>query len=63
MTKTTIKETIEKYDNNGQIIEKITREEITEDENITVYPETPNTPYAPLYPYYSYTNIGDFKTN
>lgn len=41
MVKTTIIETTEKYDENGKLLEKITREETTEDN--TVY----NTPTYP----------------
>lgn len=42
MIKTKIIETTEKYDENGKLIEKITREETTEDDE-TRYPySTPN---------------------
>ncbi len=33
MVKTTIKETTEKYDKDGKLLEKITREETTEDDS------------------------------
>lgn len=38
MTKTKIVETTEKYDENGKLVEKITREETTED-NRVYYPQ------------------------
>jgi hypothetical protein len=44
MIKTTIKETTEKFDENGKLVEKITREETSEDN--TVY-NTPVYPYNP----------------
>ena len=46
MIKTTIKETIEKYDKDGKIVEKIIREETTEDDETKrpfIHPDT--TPY------------------
>lgn len=46
MVKTTIKETTEKYDENGKLVEKITREETTEDD--TVYHPSYTTPVTPL---------------
>lgn len=49
MIKTTIKETTEKYDKDGKIVEKIIREETTEDDETKrpfIYPSiTPNSPY------------------
>lgn len=45
MVKTKITETTEKYDENGKLVEKITREETTEDD--TVYYPQYTTP-APL---------------
>lgn len=42
MIKTKIKEITEKYDKDGKLVEKITREETTEDD--TVY--TPSTPWT-----------------
>lgn len=52
MIKTTIKETTEKYDKDGKIVEKIIREETTEDDETKrpfIYPSTTpyNTPYMP----------------
>lgn len=44
MIKTHIVETTEKYDTNGKLVEKITREETTEDDE-TRYPVT-TTPYV-----------------
>lgn len=42
MVKTKIVETTEKYDKDGKLVEKVTREETTEDD--TVY--TPSTPWT-----------------
>mgnify|MGYP000976645894 CR=1 FL=1 len=42
MVKTKIIETTEKYDDNGKLIEKVTREETSEDD--TVYTPIVNTP-------------------
>lgn len=44
MTKTKIVETTEKYDENGKLVEKITREETTEDDTV-YYPNRPT--YVP----------------
>lgn len=44
MVKTKIVETTEKYDEDGKLVEKITREETSEDD--TVY--SPSTPWIPL---------------
>lgn len=47
MIRTKIIETTEKYDKDGKLVEKITREETTEDDE-TRYPITPYTvPYNP----------------
>lgn len=45
MIKTKIVETTEKYDENGKLVEKITREETTEDDE-TRYPITTTTPWV-----------------
>ena len=48
MIKTTIKETIEKYDKDGNLLEKIVREETTDDDENRhpfIYPNV--TPYSP----------------
>ena len=57
MVKTTIKEVTEKFDKNGTLIERLTREEFVEDDencgvaNITLpTPTTPITPYTPVTP-------------
>lgn len=57
MVKTTIKEVTEKFDKNGTLIERLTREEFVEDDencgvvNITSpTPATPTTPYTPVTP-------------
>lgn len=50
MIKTKIVETTEKYDENGKLIEKITREETTEDDE-TRYPITTTTPWVTPYIY------------
>lgn len=50
MIKTKIIETTEKYDENGTLIEKITREETTEDDETrypVVVPSVPNKPWEP----------------
>ena len=48
MIKTKIVETTEKYDKDGNLVEKITREETTEDDE-TRYPVTPTIePYNPI---------------
>ena len=48
MIKTKIVETTEKYDKDGNLVEKITREETTEDDEIR-YPVTPTIePYNPI---------------
>ena len=47
MIKKTIKETIEKYDGDGKLVEKITREE-TESDDETRYPlQSPTYPWNP----------------
>ena len=46
MVKTKIVETTEKYDENGKLVEKITREETSEDD--TIYYPTYATPVTPL---------------
>ena len=52
MIKRTIKETTEKYDKDGKLIEKITREE-TETDNKARYPlQNPTHPWNPNVPYY-----------
>lgn len=48
MIKTKIVETTEKYDKDGNLVEKITREEATEDDE-TRYPVNP-LPYEPYNP-------------
>ena len=48
MIKTKIVETTEKYDKDGNLVEKITREETTEDDE-TRYPVT-QLPYEPYNP-------------
>lgn len=48
MIKRTLKETIEKYDKDGKLVEKITREE-TESDDETRYPL--QTPAYPSYPW------------
>ena len=48
MIKTKIIETTEKYDKDGKLVEKITREETTEDDE-TRFPATP-LPYEPYNP-------------
>lgn len=48
MIKTKIVETTEKYDKDGKLVEKITREETTEDDE-TRFPATP-LPYEPYNP-------------
>ena len=48
MIKTKIVETTEKYDKNGNLVEKIIREETTEDDE-TRFPATP-LPYEPYNP-------------
>ena len=50
MIKTKIVETTEKYDENGKLIEKITREETTEDDE-TRSPITTTTPWVQPYVY------------
>lgn len=62
MVKTTIKEVTEKFDKNGTLIEKLTREEFVEDdENCGVInipsptittPATPYTPATPINPWH-----------
>lgn len=59
MVKTTIKEITEKFDKNGTLIERLTREEFVEDDEncgvvgttlpITTTPYTPTTPINPWY--------------
>lgn len=51
MVKTKIVETTEKYDENGNLVEKITREETTEDDTIhpSNSPSITSLPYAQLY--------------
>lgn len=59
MVKTTIKEITEKFDKNGTLIERLTREEFIEDDEscgvvsttppITTTPYTPATPINPWY--------------
>lgn len=46
MTKTKIVETTEKYDENGKLVEKITREETTDDD--TVYYPQYTSPVTPI---------------
>ena len=58
MVKTKIVETTEKYDKDGKLVEKITREEITEDDTNYV-PTYPNSSFNGVVvhtnpPYYSY---------
>lgn len=63
MIRTTITETTEKYDKDGKLIEKITREETTEDDE-TRFPVSvpPYEPYNPNQVWYSqpycYTTLG-----
>lgn len=52
MIKTKIIETTEKYDKDGKLVEKITREETSEDN--AVYPTTPTYPIITTTPYYSF---------
>ena len=62
MVKTTIKEITEKFDKNGTLIERLTREEFIEDDEscgvvstthpITTTPYTPYTPATPINPWY-----------
>lgn len=52
MIKRVIKETIEKYDNDGKLVEKITREE-TESDDETRYPLQ-----SPTYPSYLWGTNG-----
>lgn len=48
MTKSKIIETTEKYDKDGKLVEKITREETTEDDETRLYtaPIIPSNPWA-----------------
>ena len=50
MIKTKIVETTEKYDKDEKLVEKITREETTEDDE-TRFPATP-LPYEPIHVWY-----------
>ena len=62
MVKTTIKEITEKFDKNGTLIERLTREEFIEDDEscgvvstthpISTTPYTPYTPATPINPWY-----------
>lgn len=73
MVKTTIKEVTEKFDKNGTLIERLTREEFVEDdENCGVInipsptittPATPYTPATPIKPWYAepYCNNNCYK--
>lgn len=73
MVKTTIKEVTEKFDKNGTLIERLTREEFVEDDencgvvNInsptTTTPATPYTPATPIKPWYAepYCNNNCYK--
>ena len=69
MVKTTIKEVTEKFDKNGTLIERLTREEFVEDdENYGVVNTTPTTPYrpsteTPIKPWYAepYCNNNCYK--
>lgn len=54
MIKTTIKETTEKYDGNGKLVEKIIREETSEDN--TIY-NTPVYPYEAWKPSWDTTKV------
>lgn len=47
MIKTTITETTEKFDDNGKLVEKITREEISEDDTVYYPSYTMPVPYVP----------------
>lgn len=49
MIKTKIVETTEKYDKDGKLVEKIIREETTEDDE-TRYPTVTPLPYEPYNP-------------
>lgn len=53
MIKTKIVETIERYDKDGNLVEKIVREEATEDDE-TRFPIMNNTPSSEIQ-YYSYS--------
>lgn len=63
MVKTTIKEVTEKFDKNGTLIERLTREEFVEDDEnsgvsnrtspTTATPATPYTPATPINPWYA----------
>lgn len=44
MVKTKVVETTEKYDSDGRLVEKVVREETSEDDNST-YPVYPTTTY------------------
>lgn len=73
MVKTTIKEVTEKFDKNGTLIERLTREEFVEDDescgvvNITspttTTPAIPYTPATPIKPWYAepYCNNNCYK--
>lgn len=73
MVKTTIKEVTEKFDKNGTLIERLTREEFVEDDencgvaNITLptttTPATPYTPATPIKPWHAepYCNNNCYK--
>ena len=54
MVKTTIKEITEKFDKNGTLIERLTREEFVEDDEscgvVSTTPPITTTPYAPTTP-------------
>ena len=56
MVKTTIKEVTEKFDKNGTLIERLTREEFVEDDEncgvVNIPPTTPYTPITPINPLY-----------
>ena len=54
MVKTTIKEITEKFDKNGTLIERLTREEFIEDDEscgvVSITPPITTTPYTPATP-------------
>lgn len=60
MIKTKIVETTEKYDKDGKLVEKITREETTEDDE-TRFPATP-LPYEPYNPNHVWYKNGPYCT-
>lgn len=62
MVKTKIVETTEKYDKDGKLVEKVTREETTEDDSVyngwTVPNYTPEKGNAVINPYYTTATSG-----